>query len=315
MGSTRREFVLGGLGAALATKLNASGLGRIALPSADANAGSSAYGSGHFGTWIEDEFGLPAFQYTCNQTSDPRAVTKVQPGVLAETEHIHQVGNDRIIAIASNYGHVRVRQDEGAPKFLNDVDPETSQFGGGLGYLTDGAETLSTHYDGSNGSFERIFGVGYYKKKVRGKGYSIDQVISAPFGDDPVLISEATITNHRSDAATVRWVEYWGCQPYQFSFRPFNFNLKVWKDVLIDLAGGFHNLFTFPSKYFPFLAFSYIHIFRFSPATLALSEAAACLGLLPNKALQLTPSRLASTFHDRPSFPFTPPQKFNARSG
>ena len=47
---------------------------------------------------------------------------------------MHQVGNDRITALASNYGHIRVRQDEGCPKFLNDVDPETSQFGGGLGY-------------------------------------------------------------------------------------------------------------------------------------------------------------------------------------
>ena len=90
---------------------------------------TNAYGSSNFGTWIEDEFGLPAFQYTCNQTTDPRAVTQVQPGVLTPTEHVHQVGNDRITALASNYGHVRVRQDEGCPKFLNDVDPETHQFG------------------------------------------------------------------------------------------------------------------------------------------------------------------------------------------
>ena len=43
----------------------------------------------------------------------PALVTQVQPGVLTPTEHIHQVGNDRITALASNYGHVRVRQDEG----------------------------------------------------------------------------------------------------------------------------------------------------------------------------------------------------------
>ena len=41
--------------------------------------------------------------------------------------------------------------------------------------------------------------MGYYRKKVRGNNYSIDQVISAPFGDDPVLISQATITNHGDD--------------------------------------------------------------------------------------------------------------------
>ena len=95
---------------------------------------------------------------------DPRAVTQLQPGILAPTEHVHQVGNDRITAIASNFGHLRVRQDEGSPKFLNDVDAEMHQFGGGLGYLTDGHESLTTCYDGRNIQFERIFGVGYFRK-------------------------------------------------------------------------------------------------------------------------------------------------------
>jgi len=114
---------------------------------------------------------------------------------------------------------MRVRQDEGCPKFLNDIDAETSQFGGGLGYLTDGEEMMSTYFDGSSREFERIFGVGYFRKKVAGNNYSVDQVISAPFGDDPVLVSQVTITNRRDVAATVRWVEYWGCQPFQFSYR------------------------------------------------------------------------------------------------
>jgi len=139
--------------------------------------------------------------------------------VVGKTEHIHQVGNDRITGIASNYGHVRVRQDEGCPKFLNDVDAETSQFGGGLGYLSDGVETLSTYYDGSNREFERIFGIGYYRKRLEGRTYSINQVILAPFGDDPVLVSQTTVTNRSEAAKTVRWVEYWGCQPFQFSYR------------------------------------------------------------------------------------------------
>ncbi len=213
MEPTRRDFLRGSLGAALTSRLQ----GTMIWPSKDPD--NHPYGSSNFGAWIEDEFGLPAFQYTCNQTTDPRAATQVQPGVLTPTEHVHQVGNDRITALASNYGHVRVRQDEGCPEFLNDVDPETNQFGGGLGYLTDGEETLTTYYDGSHAAFDRIFGIGYYRKKVRGTKYSIDQVISAPFGDDPVLLSQATIINHREDAVTVRWLEYWGCQPYQFSYR------------------------------------------------------------------------------------------------
>jgi hypothetical protein len=213
MKATRREFLQGSLGVALSSKF------RNAMIWAGPTGQDHAYGSSNFGAWIEDEFGLPAFHYTCNQTTDPRAVTDVQPGVLSSTEHVHQVGNDRITALASNYGHVRVRQDEGCPKFLNDVDPETHQFGGGVGYFTDGEETLTTYYDGSHPAFERVFGVGYFRKRVRGKKYSVDQVISAPFGDDPVLLSESTLTNHSNAALTVRWLEYWGCQPYQFSYR------------------------------------------------------------------------------------------------
>jgi len=180
-----------------------------------------AYGSGYFGEWIEDEFGLPAFHYTCDQINDKKAVTEVNPGVLASTEHIHQVGNDRILAIASNYGHVRVRQDEGAPKFLNDYAPERGSYGGGFGYLTDGKSLLSTFYPGNADGFDRVFGIGYFRKRVSGHGYGVDQIVFAPFGDDPVLVSQITITNSGTAAGDLRWIECWGCQMYQFSFRAF----------------------------------------------------------------------------------------------
>lgn len=179
------------------------------------------YGSGSFGEWIEDEFGLPAFRYTCDQVHDPKAVTNVSPGILSPTDHVHQVGNDRLVAIVSNYGHVQVRQDEGAPKFLNAYSPERSQYGGGIGYLTDGAEMLSTFYPGNAKSFDRIFGAGYFRKRVTGTAYSVDQVIVAPFGDDPVLVSQVTIANLGQSRARLRWIEYWGCHVYQFSFRSY----------------------------------------------------------------------------------------------
>lgn len=217
MTPTRRQFLQTSVAAALAARLRS----RAALAAPAPQDATPPYGSSHFGQWTEDEFGLPAFAYTCNQTTDPHAVTPMNAGILSNTEHIHQVGNDRITALASNYGHVRVRQDEGNPKLLNDYDPAANQYAGGFGYLTDGHETLSTLYDPANATFERIFGVGYFRKRVTGKNYSIDQVISAPFGDDPVLLSQVTVTNHGSAPAAVRWVEYWGSQPYQLSFRDF----------------------------------------------------------------------------------------------
>ena len=178
-----------------------------------------AFGSGHFGEWFEDEHGLPAYRYTCIQTHDPKAVAPTNPIWRPPTDHSHQVGNDRLVAVASNYGYVQVRQDEGGPKFLNDYDPAHHQYAGGFGYLTDGQTTLSTFYPGDVESFERIFGIGYLRKKVQRNGYTADQVIFAPFGDDPIIISQVTITNQTKKATDLRWIEYWGCQQYQFSHR------------------------------------------------------------------------------------------------
>ena len=180
---------------------------------------SKPFGSGHFGEWITDQFGLPAYKYTCNQISDEKAVTPVHKEWRSPTDHTHQVGNDRLVAAVSNYGYVQVRQDEGSPKFLNDYCPEKGLFGAGIGFLTDGDAVLSTYYSAKAESFERVFGAGYYNKIVKGHRYQVEQNILAPFGDDPVLISMVTVTNHSDIAKDLRWIEYWGCQNIQFSYR------------------------------------------------------------------------------------------------
>ena len=107
----------------------------------DSASEPEAFGSGSYGEWIEDAFGLPAYRYTYDQRRDPRAVTPVNPIWRSPTDHSHQVGNDRLVAVASNYGTVQVRQDEGSPKFLNDYDPRRNRYAGGFGYLTDGQST------------------------------------------------------------------------------------------------------------------------------------------------------------------------------
>ncbi|MGD9381678.1 MAG: hypothetical protein PVI03_04465, partial [Candidatus Thorarchaeota archaeon] len=179
-----------------------------------------AFGSGYFGEWIEDEFGLPAYRYTCKQQSDPKASPPTERGLWRPPmEHLHQVGNDRFVGVASNFGHIRLRQDEGSPKFLNDFDPTTHQYGGGFGYLTDGSTVLSTYYSEDEHFFDRIFGIGYYRKTVKGDGLSVDQTVFAPYGDDPLLITQVTIINDRNETVDLKWIEHWGCQQYQFSFK------------------------------------------------------------------------------------------------
>jgi hypothetical protein len=178
------------------------------------------YGSGHFGHWEHDSHGLPAYRYTCNQLTDPLAAEPVDKTWRSPTDHMHQVGNDRLVAVASNYGHVQVRQDEGSPKFLNDYCPEQDRYGGGIGFLADDEGfVLSTYYSGTADSFDRVLGMGYLQKRVAARHYLVDQIIFAPYGDDPVLISQVTVTNRSNQAVRPRWVEYWGCQNYQFSYR------------------------------------------------------------------------------------------------
>jgi len=181
--------------------------------------GQKPYGSGYFGNWIIDKSGLPAYNYTCNQVTDPKAIAPTYKEWRLSTDQSHEVGNDRLAGVASNYGYIQIRQDEGSPKFLNDYNPVAKQFGGGFGYLTDGKSVISTFYDGKNNQFERIFGMGYYRKKVKNENYEVDQVLYAPYGDDPVIISRVTVTNHSKEKANLRWIEYWGVKTYQFSFR------------------------------------------------------------------------------------------------
>ena len=220
MSMDRRRFIeLVGMGVSLPAF--GSSLQALAARTADEteNKANKAIGSGHFGEWITDEFGLPAYRYTCDQTTDPRAISPVHPEWRSPTDHTHQVGNDRLIAAASNYGFVQVRQDEGSPKFLNDYYPAEMRFGGGIGFLTDGGQTLSTYYTGKSAEFDRIMGEGYLRKTVRNDLYAVEQTLLAPFGDDPVMLSTVKITNHKHVAVDLCWVEYWGAQNYQFSYR------------------------------------------------------------------------------------------------
>lgn len=107
----------------LAGMSDASGASRNTQPlveTAATEGHGAAYGSGLFRQWITDEYGAPAYRYTCEQLHDPKALTPTDPIFCGPKDHWHQLGNDRLVVKASNFGYMQVRQDEGAPKFLND---------------------------------------------------------------------------------------------------------------------------------------------------------------------------------------------------
>src|SRR4051812_33243099 len=175
----------------------------------------SSYGNGHFGSWLTDEFGLPAFRYELDEAHDARAK---QPEIYRRpdtTDAWHQVGNDHLQANAYNHGYVELWSQDRLMQWANKYDPSNRHYAGGYGYLNVGGKVVSTLYpDRSPGTFERQFGVGYYRKHVVAEGVDVDQRTFAPFGDDPLLLDEVTITNTTDAAKKVSWFEYWDVNPY-----------------------------------------------------------------------------------------------------
>lgn len=173
----------------------------------------SDYGSGNFGVWHLDADGLPAFRYTVDQTADPRAQ---QFELGGGTEAQHQVGNDHIVAAAFNHGYTQLWSQDRLAQWANRWDPANRHYAGGYGYLNvDGTIWSTLYLDRTPGAaFERDFGVGYARKRLDAGGIVVEQVVYAPFGDDPVLLDDVTLTNQTSVSRTVSWFEYWDVDPY-----------------------------------------------------------------------------------------------------
>ena len=45
-------------------------------------------------------------------------------------------------------------------------------------------------------------------------GIDVEQVTYAPFGDDPLLLDDVTITNRSDAPRSVSWFEYWDVNPF-----------------------------------------------------------------------------------------------------
>jgi Glycosyl hydrolase 36 superfamily, catalytic domain/Glycosyltransferase family 36 len=174
---------------------------------------ASTYGSGHFGSWFVDAFGLPAFRYDVDQDTDPRAR---QPELAGGTEAQHQVGNDAIVAAAFNHGYTQLWSQAREAQWANRYQPEQRHYAGGYGYLNVDGTVLSTLYGDrpAGAATGRDFGIGYARKRLEANGLAVEQVVYAPFGDDPVLLDDVTISNTSSTTRQVSWFEYWDVNPY-----------------------------------------------------------------------------------------------------
>jgi hypothetical protein len=197
----------------------AAGPARAAGPpplSADTSQASiaSTYGSGNFGQWGVDQWGLPVYHYALDEVTDPRAQ---QPELAGGTSAQHQVGNDHIKGMSFNDGYTQLWSQDLLSQWANLYDAAHNHYAGGYGYLNVGGKVGSTFYPDhqTNESFRREFGVGYYRKAISFQGLNVTEETVAPFGNAPVLLDNVTITNPTSSPVTASWFEYWDVNPYE----------------------------------------------------------------------------------------------------
>jgi hypothetical protein len=199
-------------GLALAAPARAAGPAPLSEDRSAVDVRSSA-GSGIFGRWFVDGFGLPAYRYRLDPDRDPRTR---QPELKGSTDAWHQLGNDHIVATAHTRGHVQLWSQDRAYQWVNLAEPALGQHAGGYGYLrTAGGRVISTLYaDRPAGArTRRDFATGYFGRRTAVSGLAIDEQVYAPFGDDPLLLHDVTIRNSSRRPLRASWVEYWGVNP------------------------------------------------------------------------------------------------------
>jgi hypothetical protein len=171
-----------------------------------------SYGSADIGSWLPDAANLPSFAVALAN------VSRVAANITAD---LHVVGNDRHIVFVAADGMMTMRQDEGGPKLLSDFNASVSQYGGGIGWLFDAdAAPAAPPLCDTNVSYpplpgrlaSLLFGVGYAAKTCTSTaaGVAISQVVWAPFGDIPAVVSTVTVTNEGGSASPrLRYLEQW----------------------------------------------------------------------------------------------------------
>jgi hypothetical protein len=172
-------------------------------------------GNGNFGKWITDEYGLPAYNYTCNQLTERIAKTKTTYGY--STDHFHQLGNDRIMATAHNGGYVQIWDGSRGFKWLTYRDDRYGKLGGGIGlYCLENEKTVFSDLCTLENVFkvnklERVFGIGYFKKTSILNDIKIQHNICTPFSDDPVIISEFIISSGNNNLGNnkIQLADFW----------------------------------------------------------------------------------------------------------
>ena len=211
----KRAIALAGAACALAVAAPAPALAAAPAPLSREHAPvsvASAYGSGDFGEWIVDGHGLAAYRYDIDELTNAIAP---QSELSGNTNAWSQVGNDRVVADASNHGYTQLWSQDRLYQWMNYYDASHSHYAGGFGYLNVGGRVISTLYDDrpAGAVTQRVFGEGYYEKRTAVTGISEQDRVYAPYGNDSLLLHDVTIKNTSSAAISGSYFEYWDVNP------------------------------------------------------------------------------------------------------
>ncbi len=180
-----------------------------------------AEGSGDFGFWRLDALGLPAYEYTLDQRTDPKAFYKHSRNKEPRT-HTHQIGNDRINGIAYNEGYVELMSQERGVTYHNRFDERYRNYTGGFSLLEEEGVVWNTahRWMPAEAKARRVFGAGYVTYITQYRGIRVTKTIRAAHGDQPALVSDVTLENLTPNQRDIRHYEYWDVNRHQAVFQP-----------------------------------------------------------------------------------------------
>ncbi len=172
----------------------------------------STYGSGNFGLWAVDRWGLPSYDYKIDQNTNPIAV---QPALGGSRDGWNSVANAHDKVDAHTDGRMQFWSQDRLSEWANHPDPAARHYTGGWGYLRVGGRTIATDYDDLPAGVgqQRQFGVGYFHRRTGASPVSVDEYVYAPFGDDPLVLHDVTLHNRSRRPVTATWWEYWDVDP------------------------------------------------------------------------------------------------------
>lgn len=166
---------------------------------------------GIFGSWSEDDDGLPCFDLAIENA------TRSAGAVLPQGDALrlwHQVGNDHVTATAHAGGWTTLYAAEGGFVRLNGADPRYPEELGGRWSLNDGQrDILAPHLPGTG--VRARWGVGYAEWLATGGGLRLLRRVWAPFGEIPALRIDVKVNaEYGGLLPAVTHMEHWGFIPY-----------------------------------------------------------------------------------------------------